>query len=826
MPLSGDGKKSILILGEGPGKQESEKNTQWVGKAGQFLRSALSNCDIDLDKDCWKFNAISCRATKGEENRKPTKKEIAFCRNRVLEVIEKYKPKYIMLFGGVAIESVLGYLFNKLGISKLHGYIIPVPKYNSWVLPIYHPSYVMRNEKDLNLQSTFKRDIKQATNFIDQDEPIPQYDYITNLKDVHLLMDIKEIQKAFKQILKTKAATAFDYECTGIKPFIQGHKIITMAISGDFGTFAFPVDYQKYWNDKYFTIVSDLIIEYLSNDNIYKVSHNARFEKMWSSEILGVHPKVDWCTMDTQHIIDHRRGITSLKFQAFVRWGIREYDRLAKMYIRSDKNESFNKMDEMPLGDQLLYVALDAKLTRFLYFEQKKQVSGKLEIARRLFLDTSDVFLNMGLNGLAVNEQHYKDSDSDLTKKIDKITKELKTSSEIVEYKKKHGKEFSETSTKDLQELLFVQMGIISTKVTTGGAKSVDAEVLGEINHPITRNILLKRKYLKIRDTYLAQFLRECTNGFINPNFSLNLARSMRSSCGQPSLQNIPKRQEEAKEIVRKGIIPSPGCFLLEADFSGAEVITAASYNKDPEFINYLISDADMHHDLTLQLWNISKSQITKELRFYTKNCWTFPQFYGDFFGSCAAALWKNCVDGKLKLKDGTPLTDHLKKERLHTLKRFTEHTKDVEDDMWYKRFKVYTNWKETINEFYQKNGYIETYFGFKFTDYLDKKQVANYPIQSTSAHLLFWSLIQVTKKIKEQNLNSVIIGQIHDSMILDIFKEEKSQIIKIIKKVCEIDLNKEFDWLLVPMKVEMEISKTKEDGGNFAEMEELKWES
>lgn len=816
MSASGQGKKSILIVGEAPGRIEDLKGKHWQGVSGQALRETLALHDIDLEEDCWSINAVNCFTGKT-----PTKKQIKLCRFKLQETIEDLHPKYIILLGSTAVASVLSEFLQKLDISKLHGNIMPIKEYNAWVLPLYHPSYVVKNDKDRNLKSVYNRDVEKAVNFINEENPLPNINL--NLDGVHLLTDIHKIEKAFKQLWETVQPVAFDYETTGTKPFIEGHKITSIAISSEFGTFAFPFDYQDYWSASDFDNIWDNVEAFLTNDNIYKVAHNAKFEQMWSEEIFEIRPQVGWCTMDTQHILDHRTGITGLKHQVFVRWGIHGYDDSSKKYIKSDTTNGFNKMDEMPLGEQLLYVALDAKLTRRLYFEQMIEISEDQEKARQLFRDTSEVFLDMQLNGLPVNENHYKEAHKSLTTKIDSLTTQLKIHPEILTFNKENQKEFSETSPKDLQKLLFEQMELKSTKKTPGGAKSVDAEVLKEIDNPITKVILGKRKALKLRDTYLAQSERECVDGYINPNFTLNIARSFRSSCLNPNLQNAPKRDKEAKEVVRKGIVPSPGCVLMEVDYSGIEVSVSALYHKDPVFINYLISDdADMHTDLTLQLWNITKEQKTKELRFYTKNCWTFPQFYGDYFGNCAPNLWKNCVEGKLNLSDGTPLLTHLKEKKLHTLTRFTEHCKDVENDMWKRRFKVYTQWKNDINESYIKNGFVDTYLGFRFNDYLNKKQTTNFPVQSTAAHLLFWSLIQTTKKIQEHDLEAVLIGQIHDSMILDVPLDEINLMIKFIKQVCEVDLANNFPWVTIPMKVEIEISKSFEHGGNFSEMEEV----
>lgn len=816
MGYSGQGEKSILLVGEAPGRMEDLKGKHWQGSSGQFLNETLAYHNIDLEKDCWSINAVNCFPSK-----RPTKKQINLCRFKLLEAIEGLHPKYIVPLGTTAVASVLSSFFPKLDISKLHGNIIPIREYNAWVMPIYHPSYLIRNEKDRNLKSVYHRDLSKLIDFIEEDKSLPSINL--NLDGVHLLTEIKDVENAFKQLWKTNKPVAFDYETTGTKPFAEGHKITSMAISTVAGTFAFPIDYQDHWTDSEFDIVWDNIEAFLSNDFIYKTAHNKKFEQLWSNEIFEVNPLVDWCTMDTQHILDHRPGTTSLKFQAFVRWGIHGYDNSSKKYIKSEGSNSFNKMDEMPLGEQLLYVAIDAKLTRRLFLEQKSEISENQEKARQLFRDTSEVFLDMQINGLPINEKHYENAHKSLTKKIDSLTTRLKIHPEILIYNKENQKEFSETSPKDLQKLLFTQMKLESTKKTPGGAKSVDAEVLTEIANSITKTILEKRKCVKLRDTYLAQYARETINGYINPSFTLNMARSFRSSALNPSLQNTPKRDKEAKEVVRKGMIPSPGCVLMEVDYSGIEVSVSALYHKDPVFINYLISeDADMHTDLTLQLWNITKEQKTKELRFYTKNCWTFPQFYGDYFGSCAPNLWKNCVDGGLKLNDGTPLLDHLKKHKLHTLNRYIEHCKDVENDMWKRRFKVYTEWKNKINESYIKNGYVETYLGFKFNDYLNKKQTTNYPIQSTAAHLLFWSLIQVSKKIDQQDLDAVLIGQIHDSIILDVPVSEIEQVVELIKQVCEVDLENNFEWVVIPFSVEFEISKSFEDGGNFSSMKEI----
>ena len=150
------------------------------------------------------------------------------------------------------------------------------------------------------------------------------------------------------------------------------------------------------------------------------------------------------------------------------------------------------------------------------------------------------------------------------------------------------------------------------------------------------------------------------------------------------------------------------------------------------------------------------------------------------------------------------------------------EHCKGVEEKMWNVRFPEYAQWKIDINEFYQNYGYIENHFGFRFVGLMNKNQCSNFPIQSASFHLLLYTLIQVSKMIKRLGLKTKICGQIHDSIISNVPKDEV-QIYHYEVNQIITNLHKTFDWLIIPMEAEVEISKLREDGGNFAEMEKMK---
>ena len=124
MKVTGEGEKKILIIGEAPGGKEDEEGIQFIGKAGQVLRSVLNKLDISLDIDCWKTNAVSCRPS---ENKTPTKRQVSLCRPRVLKAIQDKRPHMIILLGATALQSTIGHRYKGElgGITKWRGFVIP-----------------------------------------------------------------------------------------------------------------------------------------------------------------------------------------------------------------------------------------------------------------------------------------------------------------------------------------------------------------------------------------------------------------------------------------------------------------------------------------------------------------------------------------------------------------------------------------------------------------------------------------------------------------------------------------------------------------------------
>ena len=378
-------------------------------------------------------------------------------------------------------------------------------------------------------------------------------------------------------------------------------------------------------------------------------------------------------------------------------------------------------------------------------------------------------------------------------------------------------------------------LGVKGLPKTDKGNPKADESVLRGLGIPDMDLLLRWRKLSKIRGTYLAQFMREQIDGYIHPFFNLHLVRSYRSSSSKPNFQNVPARDEEAKRICRNALFPRPGHQLVGVDYSGLEVSIACCYHQDPTMIRYLNDpDSDMHADMADQIFFAGKKKWrgTKEykvLRYAAKNALVFPFFYGSYADDCAIGLavqwgelprsgrWKKGQG--LKLPGGLFLADHLADHKIHSLDQFTKHIREIEEDFWGRRFPVYSRWKKRGWKRYQKHGYIEMFTGFRCSGVMRKNEVSNYGVQGAAFHCLLWAFIEVDRIQRKEQWQSRLVGQIHDQLVLDVHPEELSHVVEVIKRVSCVDLLKAWDWITVPLSVEVEISPV---DGSWAEMKEV----
>lgn len=419
-------------------------------------------------------------------------------------------------------------------------------------------------------------------------------------------------------------------------------------------------------------------------------------------------------------------------------------------------------------------------------------------------------------DGMMVDVDYCERVKGELTERIKKAEGQLKGTKFFKHWQHTSKSRVNINSNPQLAHFLYGVKKIQPLKLTATGKGSTDEEALSQLGIPEVELILQMRKLKKIRDTYIDSFLREQVDGVVHPFFNLHIARSYRPSSNSPNFQNIPIRDEEAMEICRRAIIPRPGNQLLDTDYSGIEVLMACCYTQDEQLI-YDAINGDMHRDMAIELYmldGLNKGHKGESiLRQGAKNGFVFPQFYGDYYGNCTPNLIGHARVGYLH--DGTPALEHLEskglikrnaKGEVTNIDKFTNHVQNIEDQFWNVRYRTYTKWKDKIWKRYQTRGYIELLTGFRCGGVMTKKQVNNTPIQGAAFHCLLWSLIRINEIRKGEGWESKIIGQIHDDIVSDVVPKELNHVAETIERVTCKDLLKEWDWLIVPLKVEMEL--------------------
>lgn len=831
MKVHGDGKLNTLLLAEAPGKNEDKYNEQLVGQTGDFLRMCLLKFGFQLKRDFFRLNAVNCRPMNKDRtaNRTPTSHEIECCRPMVFKTIQDLDPKFVILFGAAAVESMLGQLFDKMTIGRWRGTKIPDQTLKRWLMPLYHPSYPNRNQRDRNLNEFFNHDLKHTLNHIrlNLEEDFPIYD--NGKSSVVVLTDFDSIISVLDRINTEENIIHIDYETSGLKPYIPGHKIASLAITLADKVYSMPFEYASFFTNKQRLLIKRGLRKIWKNENIRKVAHNAKFEHIWTTNILKVQPaNWHWCTLQGAHIQDNRQGWSGLKFQTYINFGYRPWGNSVDAYLKSSDGK-FNKIDQCPLDDLLLYGGLDVYWTRQLYLRQadfySQSENSGLRNAFNLFNEGSIVLAEIQDNGVNVDEEYCHSEQIRYQKRIEVIERNIYTSEEAKLFKNSTGRDFAirdkDFSDDDLRILFYNLLQYKSSKKTESRqAASVDEGTLRHFDNKIADLILKRRKFRKIEGTYLSQFIRETYYGKMNPFFNLIIPVSYRGSSSDPNFQNIPKRDKEAKKATRRAIIPSSGNQLLESDFSGIEVCINACYNHDPTLIaNITNPKNDMHRDSAADIWNIAPKDVSKDLRFYAKNQWVFPQFYGSWYFQCAQNLWRTAIKENLTTNNGQRAIEIAYSKGITTFEAFVDHCAEVERKFWEERFKVYNQWKTDIQTLYQKQGYLETFLGFRFNNYMGRNELTNYPAQGTAFHILLWTLINVHKELKAQKMKSKIIGQIHDSMITDAVPKEVKAVIEIIDYWGTVKTRENFDWITVPLKIDHELTDINESWYTKKEM-------
>ena len=405
----------------------------------------------------------------------------------------------------------------------------------------------------------------------------------------------------------------------------------------------------------------------------------------------------------------------------------------------------------------------------------------ELKILYEIEVPLAVVLANMEYVGISVDVAYLNN--------LSKTMADLLRSTEFKIYKIA-GEAFNVASPKQVSEILFDKLQITPLKKRTKTKYSTSAAILEELaqEHEIARLILESRKYAKLKSTYTDALpeLVSPVDGRIHSTYNQTTTATGRLSSSKPNLQNIPVRTEEGNKI-RKAFIPKDrkNGLILSADYSQIELRLLAHVSGDENLIEAFKSGVDVHKITASKVFDVPLKAVTREMRYKAKAV-NFGIVYGQSKYGLAKALGI---------------------------------TSDDADNFINRYFATYPKVKKYMEDMVKKvseQGYVETIFGRK--RYLSselnssnglvrdfaKRAAINHPMQGTAADLIKLAMVDLDKKMKENNLKSELIIQVHDELVLEVFKSELEIVKKIVREAMELN-----QPLSVPLVIDISAGET-----------------
>ena len=449
-------------------------------------------------------------------------------------------------------------------------------------------------------------------------------------------------------------------------------------------------------------------------------------------------------------------------------------DEIAKDYLEIENSEYLKKQENIEENRQTslfdepkesennkiinsLYVEEIYKLVQ-ITTEKLKQINA-IELFQNIDMPTVEVLAEMQWNGMYVDLNELEEYGKELKKRLEVLTKEIYDLC---------GEEFNINSPKQLGEILFEKLKLPVVKKTKSGY-STDVDVLEKLKdeHPVIEKLLEYRQLMKLNSTYV-----EGLKPYINPKtkrihsfFHQTITATGRISSTEPNVQNIPTRFELGKRL-RKVFKPENGKLYIDADYSQIELRVLADISKDENMVQAFLNGEDIHKQAASKVFNIPLEEVTKEQRSSAK-----AVNFGIVYGISDFGLGEQLGISRKQAKEY--IEEYLK--QYSGIKKFMDEIVESAKEKGY----VETLFKRRryIPEL-KSNNYMVRQFG--------QRAAMNTPIQGTAADIMKIAMINVLKELKNKNMKSKIILQVHDEMMIEAELEEVEEVKEILKNCME----------------------------------------
>lgn len=382
---------------------------------------------------------------------------------------------------------------------------------------------------------------------------------------------------------------------------------------------------------------------------------------------------------------------------------------------------------------------------------------NQYELYENIELPVTRILGEMEFAGTEIDLDVLKEMDTAFDETIEKLANDIYRIS---------GTTFNISSPKQLGQVLFEDLGLKGGKKTKTGY-STSQDVLEKIidAHPVVPLVLEYRMLTKLSSTYLKGLQEQVfPDHKIHTIYKQTLTHTGRLSSVDPNLQNIPVRSEEGK-LIRKAFVSHNG-YLVSFDYSQIELRILAHMAHVTNLIDAFNQGKDIHRHTAALVFGVKDEEVTPQMRSQAK-----AVNFGIIYGMSEFRLSKDIGMSISEARD--------------FINKYFETYPEVKTYM------------DEVVETCKKQGYVSTLLNRKRyiptindKNFMVRQQAQRYamntPIQGTGADILKLAMIEVDKALKEKNLKSQMILQVHDELIFDVFEDELEEVMSLVKEKME----------------------------------------
>ena len=483
---------------------------------------------------------------------------------------------------------------------------------------------------------------------------------------------------------------------------------------------------------------------------------------------------------------DFKNAYSVLKKMGVSLMGVAFDVKIAAYLLDSSKGEyNLKDLEENYLKEAIYEEDYDFKMIYETYllkkiydiFNKKIKEENMEDLLYKVEQPLIEVLSSMELEGFKIDQNTLFQIGDKFRIEIDKLKGEIYQLS---------GEEFNINSPKQLGKILFEKLDLPVIKKTKTGY-STNAEVLEELSdkHPIIEKITYYRQLTKLYSTYIEGLKAVIDeDGKIHSSFNQTVTTTGRLSSTEPNLQNIPIKYEMGREI-RKAFIPNNSeSIILSADYSQIELRVLAHMAADENMISAFKHHIDIHTKTASEVFKVKIEDVTSFMRSSAK-----AVNFGIVYGIGDFSLAK---DLKISRKEAKSYIDRYF-ERYPKVKAYLDELIIKARENMY--VTTLLNRKRFIKEIGASNKIVRA---------LGERLAMNAPIQGSAADIIKIAMVSVFNKLKENKLKSTLILQVHDELILNVYKDEIEKVKEIVKNEMEqvLELN-------VPLEVDISIGET-----------------